>query len=293
MAGASGFLGTAWRDHLARQGHEVVRLVRGRAMSDQESAWDPMDGKVDQAVIESADVVTCLSGAPLAHVPWTASYKKTFLDSRTRTTATLADAIAMSERKPAFVAQSGIAGYVDQGDAVVTEADPLDAPTFMGGVTREWEAATESASEAGARVAIMRTGVVLDKRGGALKPLLLAFRAGLGGKVGSGRQYFSTISLPDWLHAATWLAENEHARGAYNLVGPNQTTNAEFTTVLGRMVRRPTFLPVPAPAVRLALGSASTELLGGAKVEPARLLDEGFTFRHPTLESRLAAALHR
>lgn len=293
MAGASGFLGTAWRDHLARQGHEVVRLVRGRAMSDQESAWDPMDGKVDQAVIESADVVTCLSGAPLAHVPWTASYKKTFLDSRTRTTATLADAIAMSERKPAFVAQSGIAGYVDQGDVVVTEADPLDAPTFMGGVTREWEAATESASEAGARVAIMRTGVVLDKRGGALKPLLLAFRAGLGGKVGSGRQYFSTISLHDWLHAATWLAENEHARGAYNLVGPNQTTNAEFTTVLGRMVRRPTLLPVPAPAVRLALGSASTELLGGAKVEPARLLDEGFAFQHPTLESRLAAALHR
>ena len=292
MAGASGFLGTAWRDHLARQGHDVIRLVRGEAMSDQESSWDPMNGRVDQAVVEKADVVTCLSGAPLAHVPWTVSYKKTFLDSRTRTTGTLADAIAMSERKPAFVAQGGIAGYVDRGDPV-TEADPTDAPTFMGGVTREWEAATASASEAGARVAIMRSGVILDKRGGALKPLLLAFRAGLGGKVGSGHQYFATISLPDWLNAATWLAENDHAHGAYNLVGPNQTTNAEFTKVLGRMVRRPTFLPVPAPAVRLALGSASTELLGGAKVEPARLLDEGFTFKHPTLESRLAAALHR
>ena len=293
MAGASGFLGTAWRDRLAREGHEVVRLVRGEAMSAHESSWDPHRGEVDRAVIESADVVTCLSGAPLAHVPWTASYKRTFLDSRTRTTTTLADAIGSSERKPTFVAQSGIAGYVDQGDVVVTEADALDAPTFMGSVTREWEAATESASEAGARVAIMRTGVVLDKRGGALKPLLLAFRAGLGGKVGSGSQYFSTISLTDWLRAATWLAENEHAAGAYNLVGPNQTTNAEFTTALGRMVRRPTFLPVPAPAVRLALGSASTELLGGAKVEPARLLDEGFTFEHPMLESRLAAALHR
>ena len=293
MAGASGFLGTAWRDHLAGRGHEVVRLVRGEAMSDQESSWDPMNGKVDQAVIESADVVTCLSGAPLAHVPWTASYKKTFLDSRTRTTGTLADAIAMSDRKPALVAQNGIAGYVDRGAAVVTEADPTDAPTFMGGVTREWEAATASASEAGARVAVMRTGVVLDKRGGAFKPLLLAFRAGAGGKVGSGRQYFSTISLPDWLRAATWLAETEHARGAYNLVAPNQTTNAEFTKVLGRMVRRPTFLPVPAPAVRLALGDAATELLGGANVEPGRLLDAGFDFEHPTLESRLASALHR
>lgn len=293
MAGASGFLGTAWRDHLARRGHEVVRLVRGEAMSDQESSWDPAAGKVDQAVIESADVVTCLSGAPLAHVPWTASYKRTFLDSRTRTTGTLAEAIARSERKPAFVAQNGIAGYVDRGDAAVTEADPTDAPTFMGGVTREWEAATASASEAGARVAIMRSGVILDKDGGAFKPLLLAFRLGVGGKIGSGRQYFATISLPDWLRAATRLAENQHATGAYNLVGPNQTSNAVFTAVLGRMVRRPTFLPMPAPAVRLALGSASTELLGGAKVEPARLLDEGFAFEHPTLESRLAAALHR
>lgn len=293
MAGASGFLGTAWRDHLARQGHQVVRLVRGEAMSAQESSWEPQNGKVDAAVIESADVVTCLSGAPLVHVPWTASYKKTFLDSRTRTTATLADAIAMSERKPAFVAQNGIAGYVDRGDAVVTEADATDAPTFMGGVTREWEAATASAAESGARVAIMRSGVVLDRRGGAFKPLLLAFRAGVGGRIGSGRQYFTTISLPDWLRAATWLAENDQARGAYNLAGPNQTTNADFTKVLGRMVHRPTVLPVPAPAVRLALGSASTELLGGANVEPARLLDEGFTFDHPTLESRLAVALNR
>lgn len=293
MAGASGFLGTAWRDHLARQGHEVVRLVRGEAMSDQESSWDPSNGRVDQAVIEGADVVTCLSGAPLVHVPWSASYKRTFLDSRTRTTGTLAEAIARSERKPALVAQNGIAGYVDQGDGVVTEADPTDAPTFMGGVTREWEAATSPASEAGARVAVMRTGVVLDKRGGAFKPLLLAFRAGVGGKVGDGRQYFSTISLPDWLRAATYLVEDGDARGAYNLVGPNQTTNAEFTKVLGRMVRRPTFLPVPAKAVQVALGSASTELLGGARVEPARLLDEGFAFEHPTLESRLAAALRR
>lgn len=293
MAGASGFLGTAWRDHLARQGHEVIRLVRGTAMSDQESSWDPASGKVDAAVIESADVVTCLSGAPLVHVPWTASYKKTFLDSRTRTTATLADAIAMSDRKPAFLAQNGIAGYVDRGDAVVTEADPTDAPTFMGGVTREWEAATASAAEAGARVVVMRTGVVLDKSGGAFKPLLLAFKAGVGGRIGSGRQYLTTISLTDWLRAATWLAEHEQAHGAYNLVGPNQTTNAVFTEVLGKMLRRPTVLPLPAPAVRLGLGAASSELLGGAHVEPARLLDSGFTFEHPTLESRFAAALHR
>lgn len=293
MSGASGFLGTAWRDHLAREGHEVVRLVRGEPMSPQESSWDPARGRVDQAVIESADVVTCLSGAPLAHFPWTASYKKTFLESRTRTTETLAQAVAVSDRRPALVAQGGIAGYGDAGDAVLTEDSPTGAATFMGGVTRAWEAATEPAREAGARVAIMRTGVVLDRRGGALKPLLLVFRAGLGGPLGSGEQYFSTISLADWVRAATWLAESEHARGPYNVTGPNPTTNAEFGRALASMLHRPAFVRVPALPVRLALRDVSSELLGSARVEPARLLAEGFAFEHPTLESRLAAALGR
>ena len=292
LAGASGFLGTMWRDHLARQGHEVVRLVRGEAMSPSESRWDPARGQVDEAVIESADVVACLSGAPLTRWPFSATYKKTFLESRTRTTATLSDAIARSERKPVLLAQNGIAGYGDHGAEVQTEDSPLDADTFMGGVTREWEAAAQSAADAGARVVVMRTSIVLDRRGGALKPLLLVYKAGLGGPLGSGEQYFSTISLPDWLRAATWLAENDQARGAYNLTGPNPTTNKEFGDTLARMLRRPAFLRVPSFAIKAGIGDISSELLGSARIEPARLEAEGFTFEHPTLESRLEAALN-
>jgi uncharacterized protein len=291
MAGASGLLGTAWRDHLAREGHEVVRLVRGEAMSAYESHWDPYAGQLDPAVVESADVVANLAGAPLAHWPWTEAYKRTFVDSRVATTRTLAEAIAKSARKPAFLAQNGVAGYGDQGDVPVTEESASDADTFMGEVTRVWQDAAGPASDAGARVAVMRTSVVLDRRGGALKPLLLVFKAGLGGPVGSGDQYFSTISMRDWVRAATYLATTDTARGVYNLSAPQPTTNAEFTRELARMLHRPAVVPVPAWPIRKVVGTVSSELLGSTRVEPARLLAEGFEFEHPTLNSRLAAAL--
>jgi len=291
IAGASGFLGTVWRDHLAQEGHEVVRLVRGEAASGQESHWDPYAGQVDRAVVESADVVANLAGAPLAHWPWTESYKRTFTDSRLATTRTLAEAVASSERKPAFLAQNGIAGYGDRGDAVLPEGAATDAPTFMGRVTREWQAATAPASDAGARVVVMRTSIVLDRRGGVLKPLLLVFKSGLGGPIGGGRQYFSTISARDWVRAATFLAVTDGCDGPYNLTAPEPTTNAEFGRVLARMVHRPAKLPTPGWPIRLALREVSSELLGSTRVEPERLLDAGFVFEHPTLESRLAAAL--
>lgn len=291
LAGASGFLGTALRDHLAREGHEVVRLVRGEPLSANESRWDPYAGEVDPAVIESADVVACLSGTNLAHFPWTESYKRTFVASRTATTRTLAAAIAASDRRPAFLAQNGIAGYGDRGASVITEASPTDADTFMGGVTREWQAATGPAAEAGARVVVLRSGVVLDRRGGALKPLLLQFKAGAGGPIGNGEQYFSTISLTDWLRAVTWLAGNDEARGAYNLTAPQQTTQAEFTATLAELLHRPKLVAAPAFAIRLLLRDVASELLGSERVEPRRLLDEGFVFEHPTLDSRLASAL--
>jgi len=148
IAGASGLLGTALRDRLARDGHDVVRLVRGGPETASESHWDPYAGRLDQAVIDAADVVVCLSGAPLTHWPWTASYKKTFTDSRVRTTRTLAEAVAASPRKPVFLAQNGIAGYGDRGDTVLTEESETGAPTFMGGVTRQWEEATRDGPEA-------------------------------------------------------------------------------------------------------------------------------------------------
>jgi uncharacterized protein len=291
LAGGSGFLGTAWRDHLAREGHEVLRLVRGEALTASESSWDPHAGKVDRAVIEDADVVACLSGAPLAHWPWTERYKRTFVDSRVATTRTLAEAIAASERKPALLAQNGIAGYGDRGDVVLTEEAANDADTFVGGVTRVWQAATEPAQSAGARVVVMRTGVVLDRRGGPVKMLRPVFLAGLGGPVGSGDQYFSTISLLDWLRAATYLATTPTASGVYNVSGPAPTTNREFGKRLGALLHRPAVVPVPAFALNTLAGTVSSELLNSARVEPARLLAEGFTFDHPTLDDRLEAAL--
>ncbi len=292
IAGASGFLGQAWREHLAREGHEVVRLVRGNAISQNESNWDPYQGFVDQKVIESADVIANLAGAPIGHWPWTESYKKTLHDSRTATTNTLAEAIARSDRKPAFIAQNGISGYGDRGDEVLTEESSTPGRTTLGAITLDWQAATEPASEAGARVCIMRTSVVLDRSGGALKPLLLLFRAGLGGPLGDGQQYFPTISLNDWLRAATFLATEDSCQGVYNLTGPGATTNAEFTKELGRMLNRPTLLKVPAWPMRKALGELSNELLNSVRVEPARLLAEGFKFEEPTLNARLAAAMH-
>lgn len=291
LAGVSGFLGTAWRDHLAREGHDVVRLVRGEALSASESRWDPYSGHVDRALVESADVVGTLSGAPLAHWPWTASYKRTFTESRVATTRTLAEAAAASDRKPAFVAQNGIAGYGDRGDAPLTEESAFDADTFMGRVTRAWQDATTPAVEAGVRTVVMRSGVVLDRHGGAMKPLLPLFKAGLGGPVGDGSQYFSTISMPDWLRAATHLAVDDDASGVYNVSAPNATTNADFGRELGRMLHRPAVLPAPSWAIRRVVGDVSSELLNSTRVEPARLLEEGFVFEHPTLNERLAAAL--
>lgn len=291
LAGVSGFLGTAWRDHLAREGHEVVRLVRGEALSASESHWDPYAGEVDPAVIESADVVANLAGAPLAHWPFTESYKRTFTESRVATTRTLAEAVAASDRKPAFLAQNGVAGYGDRGDAPLTEESAFDADTFMGRVSRAWQDAATPASDAGARVVVMRTSVILDRRGGALKPLLPLFKAGLGGPVGPGTQYFSTISMRDWVRTATHLGTDQESAGVYNVSAPNATTNAEFGQELGRMLHRPSVLPVPSWAIRKVVGDISSELLNSTRVEPARLLAEGFEFEHPTLNARLAAAL--
>jgi uncharacterized protein (TIGR01777 family) len=291
LAGGSGFLGTAWREHLARAGHEVVRLTRREATAADESRWDPYAGRLDQDLVESADVVANLAGASLAHWPWTKSYRRTFTDSRVVTTRTLAEAVARSQRKPALLAQSGIAGYGDRGDLALTEEAPTDAYTFMGGVTRAWEAAAGPASDAGARVVTMRTAVVLDRRSDVLRLLVPVFKAGLGGPIGSGSQYLSTISLTDWLRAATHLASRDVSVGAYNLSAPHPATNAEFGKTLGRMLHRPSVVPVPALAVRTVAGTVASEVLNSTRVEPARLLEEGFSFEHPTLEAQLAAAL--
>jgi uncharacterized protein len=292
VAGASGFLGGAWARALAEHGHEVVRLVRREPTGPDEVRWDPAQGHVDRGVVESADVVANLAGAPLVHVPWNDAYRRAFTASRVDTTLTLAEAVARSERKPVLLAQSGVAAYGDHGSAVLTEESPVDAATFMGDVVRRWEAATEPARDAGARVALMRTSVVLDRSGGALPTMLLPFRLGLGGKIGNGRQYFATISLDDWLGAATFLAYNELS-GPFNLTGPEPSTNAEFTRALGEALRRPAVLRVPTLPLRASalVGPIGAELLASQRLEPARLQEAGYAFAHNDIHDRLAAAL--
>jgi uncharacterized protein (TIGR01777 family) len=292
IAGSSGFLGQALRNHLAQEGHHVVRLVRGEAVSEQESRWDPYRGVLDQQVVENADVVVNLAGASFVKWPLTAAYKQTFRDSRVVTTQTLAEAIAKSDRRPAFLAQNGTSYYGDRGEEVLTEKSPAgNDGTFLNGITKEWQAATTPASDAGARVCVMRTSAVLHRRGGAFRPLHLIFKAGVGGPAGDGRQYFSTISLTDWLRAATFLATHAESGGAYNMSGPNPTTNAEFAEALGRMLHRPAKVRVPAYPLRKLFPELSPELLGSVRAEPARLIEEGFVFEHPTVNTRLAAAL--
>ncbi|HET7736373.1 MAG TPA: TIGR01777 family oxidoreductase, partial [Nocardioidaceae bacterium] len=288
--GASGFLGSHWSKHLEQRGHDVVRLVR-RPAGPGESRWDPYSDSVDLDLLESADVVANVAGAPLAHFPFNAKYRKTFLDSRVETTRVLAEGIAATSSKPAFVAQSGVAGYGDHGAEVVTEETPTNADSFLGRVTREWESATEPARAAGSRVVILRTSVVLDKRGGALGAMLLPFRLGVGGRIGSGEQYFATISLADWMAAAMMLAESETASGPYNLVAPGTTTNAEYTKTLARHLRRPAVIPVPEWPVKKVVPDLASELFGSIRLEPRRLVDEGFEFRHADLDSRLSAGL--
>lgn len=292
IAGASGFLGTALRDRLARDGHEVTRLVRGEAVSQNESSWDPARATVDPSVIENAEVVMNLAGASFVRWPLTAAYKQAFRDSRVQTTEVLAEAIARSDRKPAFLAQNGTSFYGDRGDEVLTEeSSEGTSGAFLEGITKEWQAATNPARSAGARVCVMRTSPVLDRSGGLFGPMHLLFKAGLGGPVGGGQQYFPTISLTDWVRAVGFLATSDSSDGVYNLTGPNPTTNAEFARELARMLHRPAKLRVPALPIRKVFPELSPEMLSSVRAEPARLVSEGFGFEHTTLNARLAAAM--
>jgi uncharacterized protein len=292
IAGSSGFLGTALREALAREGHQVVRLMRGGSPSAYESQWDPYAGEVDLDVIGSADVVVNLAGVNVAR-PWTSKNRTAIRDSRIATTMTLAKAIAAVDTRPAFLAQSAIAAYgSDRGDTALTEATAAEGGGFLHGVVREWEAATEAAERAGARVCHLRTGVVIDRRGGALQAMLPIFRLGLGGRLGSGRQYFSVISLADWVGAVLFLGSAPQTSGAFNLTAPVPPTNAEYTAALGRRLHRPTRATVPAVVLRKTLGELSGELLGSLRVLPAGLEAAGYTFAHRTVDEVLSAGLH-
>ena len=292
LAGSSGFLGKALARDLATDGHEVVRLVRRAPTRANEVRWDPAQGQLDPAALEDADVLVNLAGANIGR-PWTPTYRKTIRESRVSTNSTLAAAAAQLERPPVFITQSGIGGYgKDCGDEILTEDSPL-GEGFLSEVVRVWEGAADAAREAGCRVVAMRTGVVLDRSAPAFQLISLPFKLGVGGRLGSGKQYFPVVSLTDWLRAVRYAAENDKVSGPVNVTLPTPVTNQEFSKDLAAALHRPALIPVPSFVLTTVLGEFAWELVGSNRALPSKLLDNGFTFSHPTSESALASALGR
>jgi uncharacterized protein len=291
VAGASGFLGRHLLDAFRVGGHATTSLVRRESRADTESRWDPASGRVDAQVIEDADVVVNVAGSPTIGNPHSKRWARELRDSRVSTTRTLAEAIAGSGRKPTFLLGNAVAVYGDHGDQPVPEACDSRGHTLMGEVTRAWEAAGQPAVDAGARVCVLRTSPVMDRESEPLRTLRRLFRLGLGGNLGNGRQYFPMVSLRDYLAAVVHLAGHPGAQGPFNLCCPRTPTNAEFTRALARAVGRPAFLPVPAPAIRIAAGPLAPELLGSVNLVPQALLDLGFEFRDEDVTGVVASGL--
>jgi uncharacterized protein (TIGR01777 family) len=296
IAGASGFLGSRLRESLRTAGHDVTSLVRrtparGRAEgAPAEARWDPYAGDLDPELLEKVDVVVNLAGSPTLGNPHSSRWADELRTSRVTTTRVLAEAIAASTRRPAFLAGNGISFYGDHGADPVDESAATTGDAFLTGVTIEWQAATEPALEAGARVCVLRTAPVMDRRNPPLKQQLLLFKAGLGGRFGSGRQYQPMVSLPDWIAAVTFLAEHDEVAGPVNLCCPETPTNAEFTRELAALVHRPAVLAVPAAVLRPAAGRMAPELLGSMRTVPQALLDAGFRFADHDVAAVLASA---
>jgi uncharacterized protein (TIGR01777 family) len=293
LAGASGFLGTRLRERLAAGGHDVVRLVRREPAGAGEHRWDPATGALDPAVLSTVDAVVNLAGAGVGDRRWTARYKRILRDSRVDTTATLAETVAAlpPEHRPrALLNASAIGFYGDTGDRAVDETAP-PGDDFLARLCVEWEAAAAPAAAAGTRVVLLRSGLPLAASGGLLKPLVLLFRLGLGGRLGSGRQYVPWVSMVDWLGAVEFLLDRDDITGPVNLTGPEPVTNAEFTKTLARHVHRPAVIPVPGLAMRVVVGEFSAEPLSSRRVLPAVLTDRGFLFQHRSLDSAIAAGM--
>ncbi|GHD40159.1 epimerase [Streptomyces mirabilis] len=292
IAGASGLIGSALTRSLTADGHEVVRLVRRAPRGKDEVRWDPDGQRIDAAGLAGCAAVVNLAGAGVASRRWTEAYKRKILDSRVRGTATLAAAVAsLDERPRVFVNGSAIGFYGETGDRVVDESAP-PGEGFLPSVCVAWEGAAAPAREAGVRTVFARTGLVVAREGGAWGKLFPLFRAGLGGRMGDGRQYWSYISLHDEVAAIRHLIDTSSLSGPVNLTAPTPLTNREITEAMGRVLHRPTVFPTPAPLLRLALGDMSGDILGSQRVHPTRLLSSGFTFTFPSIEGALRAALH-
>ncbi|MEV6581737.1 TIGR01777 family oxidoreductase [Streptomyces sp. NPDC051582] len=291
ITGSSGLIGQALVRSLRADGHEVVRFVRRTPSVPEEAEWDPRRGYVDPAGLAGCGAVVHLAGAGVGDHRWTAAYKKEIRDSRVAGTDAMARAIAAQGAPPAvFVCGTAIGYYGDTGDRAVDEHAPA-GQGFLPEVCVEWEAAAAPALRAGVRTVFARTGLVVAAEGGAWGKLFPIFKAGLGGRLGNGRQYWSFISLRDEIAALRHAIDTPGLSGPLNLTAPEPLPNREITAAMGRVLHRPTPFSVPAPALRLVLGEFAGDVLGSQRVRPARLLESGFTFRDPGIDQSIRAAL--
>ena len=294
LSGASGMIGTALRSSLAARRTPALQLVRGPASSEGQLQWDPAKPLPSSQCrsIEGCAAAIHLSGANLAGRRWNAAYRETLRASRVESTRSLAATLAALRRPPqSLLVASAIGFYGDRGGELLTEASG-PGTGFMAHTCSEWEAAADPAAQAGIRVVHLRFGVVLGRGLGALERMLPPFRLGLGGTLGNGRQWMSWISLTDAINGILFAMGTPSISGPLNLTAPNPVTNAQFTRALGRELGRPALFPVPAFALRLALGPIADEaILASARVIPAKLQAACFPFGHPTIEEALSAAL--
>lgn len=295
ISGASGLIGTALVESLQASGDRPVALVRRPPRPGEDAIlWHPAERAIDATSLEGIDAVVHLAGAGIGDKRWTDDYKREVLESRTRPTALLAETLAGLRRPPSvLVSGSAIGYYGDRGDEVLPETSSA-GDLFLSEVCVAWEQAARPAADAGIRVAYSRTGIVLDRSGGALPKLLPLFRLGLGGRMGSGRQWWSWITLADQVRALRWLLDHD-VDGPVNLVAPGAVTNAEFSRVLGQVLHRPAVLPVPAFGPKLLRGPQLAEelLFASQRVQPTVLTSSGFPFSHRDLEHGLRAVLNR
>jgi uncharacterized protein (TIGR01777 family) len=291
IAGSSGLIGTTLVAQLRQAGHDVLRLVRRPARAPDERAWDPLAATIDAGTLECVDGVVNLCGSPMADRRWSGEVKQAIRDSRIVPTEVLAAAVA-EHRVPVLVNASGVGYYGDTGDRQVDESAPLGSG-FIAQVCRDWENATAAAERAGVRVVRARTGLVISPSGGLLGQLKPLFAVGLGGRLGSGRQYMPWISLDDEVGGIRFALENDELAGPVNLSGPDPVTNAEFTRALGEAMHRPAPLVVPGFALRLVRGAEVVDEMAliGQRAVPAVLRKHGYPFQHPTLSAALATAL--
>jgi uncharacterized protein (TIGR01777 family) len=296
ITGSTGLIGTALAGALEADGHLVRRIVRSMANAEENDIrWDPAGGTIDAVELGSVDAIVHLAGANVAGQRWTNSYKAIIRDSRVLGTRLLCRTIAGMVTRPAVLVSASAVGYYgDRGEEQVDESSP-PGRGFLADVCQQWEAETVPARDAGVRVANLRFGVVLSRDGGALAQMLTPFKLGAGGVIGSGRQYISWIAVDDAVRAIQFALQAAALNGPVNAVAPEPVTNREFTVALGRVLGRPTILPMPAFAARLAFGDMADEmLLSGVRAVPHALANAGFSFRHPHLEMALRHLLdHR